>query len=271
MIRAYQNNERIATATKLREGGILQVYPSKEKFETEDAWKSKYEGAEFKEEDKKSSSHKKRKAWVENHLDQYLYDEVDSDTPMQKLVRKLYAQYGIPDSISPAVQTDTIHYSQMIRYNPGLYVLLLDLGKIVHVVFNRKSGRVYIDYKDAIAMSPAGLLFFTNPHDNRMEVAKPLEQVYSAEKKVVVFWNSYWRIKEDRTRIQALIDAGFYVKFYHNKRSPNLDTVNALYALPNVKALMQTNYGSWYDVAVFQPGVWKAKSISIVEWIAKNK
>lgn len=272
MIRAFQNDQRIATAVKLTKGGILQVYPTKESFETEEDWKAKYQGSDFKESDRKQSNEKRRHTWLENHLSQFLQKDVESDSPMQKLVRQFYFQCGIPDSIRSTTNTDTIHYFDTVRNNPRLHVFFPQLGKITPVYFNRKSGRVYIDGKDARSMSTLGLCFFlSGQFEYNMELVQPLEQIRFPEKKVVIYCTAYWRNKEDKVRIAMLLNAGYYVQFYYNNRNPTSETVDAMYAIPNVMAVMATNHDSYESVSVFKQKTWFPSTIGLSKWIALTK
>jgi hypothetical protein len=263
MIRAFENGTRLATAVMGYNGtGTLQVYPTKESFETLEAWKAKYPSAEFKEETAKEKEAKKRSTWLENDLSVNLYSEHATDTPFQASVRRLYFQLGLPDSIRSTAKEVTQYY-HIHRLNPGLQVFLPAQGRIRPVYFNRKTGVVSIGYNNPNDVSTQGAIFFAK-YSTELYRVEPVVQTKLPDQKVVVY-NCYNEgYNGSMGRVRMLIDAGFYVQFYYAKRRYlYTDIVRALYALPSVKAVME-------GADMFNPTTLRREG-SILDWIAKNK
>jgi hypothetical protein len=263
MIRAFENGTRLATAVMSYNGtGILQVYPSKESFENLEAWKAKYPSAEFKEETPKEKEVKKRRTAIENDLNLNIYSEIETDTHFQASVRQLYFQLGLSDSIRSTVK-EVSQYYHLHRIDPGLHVFLPVQGRIRPVYFNRKTGIVSIGYNNPNDISIEGAVFFAKYYNEFYRV-EPLGQTKSPNQKVVVYHSYEGRWVDSAARVKVLIDAGFYVQFYFNKRSLYSDIIRALYALPSVLCVMEGSYE--YDSTTF-----RRREITLSAWIAKNK
>ena len=263
MIRAFENGTRLATAVMGYNGsGILQVYPAKETFETLEAWKAKYPSAEFKEETAKEKEVKKHRTWIDNDLSANLYSEQPTDTPFQASVRKLYFQLSLADSIRSRVK-EVSQYDHLHRFDPGLHIFLPLQGRIRPVYFNRKTGVVSIGYTNPNDISLEGAVFFVKSRNELCRV-EPLVQTKSPDQKVVVYHPYYEGHDACMARVKMLIDAGFYVQFYYNKRSLYSDIVRPLYALPSVKSVME-------GAVEFDSTTFRRREITLLQWIAKNK
>jgi hypothetical protein len=263
MIRAFENGTRLATAVLgYNRSGILQVYPTKETFETLEAWKAKYPSAEFKEETAKEKEVKKHRTWIDNDLSVNLYSEQATDTPFQASVRKLYFQLGLADSIRSRVK-EVSQFDHLHRFDPGLHIFLPVQGRIRPVYFNRKTGVVSIGYTNPNHISLEGAVFFVKSRNELCRV-EPLVQIKSHDQKIVVYHSYYEGYDTCMARVKMLIDAGFYVQFYYNNRSFYGDIVRALYALPSVKSVMEGS--SEYDSTTLY-----RRELTLSSWIAKNK
>lgn len=270
MIRAFLNGERIATARKnTYNDGIFQVYPEKQAFESLDAWKAKYEGEgiEFKEE----TAEDRIKLWAHKQVQAGLYKEVSTDNELQKTVRRLYAQLGLPDSILKRKNTDENHYI-VLRKEPHLYALVPQKGCIYPVHFSSVKGHISIGFGKVQLETADGLIFFFKKYEGSSEmiVVTPQYQTKVPGQKTIIYIARPITNETDRYALRQLIDAGFYVQYFNYKRYLDFDIRNALYEIPDVKAVVGGSY-SQYSLCFHKKGSSGYEEVNIDKFLMQMK
>ena len=268
-VRAFENETRIATAVPLGNGSYLQVYPSKETFESLQAWKSKYPFALFREERPKQKQERKLARWVENELKYNLYEPVQGETEFQATVRLLYFQRGLPDSIS-SKKKEVKNYYDVLRRDSGLHVFYAGAEKITPVYFNRKTGLVALGTRgDDLPTSSVGMMFFVRQYDDLYRV-EPMRQGTPEGKPIVVYHTKRWYSMEDMRRIQMLMNTGHYVQFFTGKYRLAHELVKAFYARPGVKGVLETSTDSWESVEIYQTNSYVPLRMQLSKWLEKK-
>ncbi len=279
MIRAFENDKRIAAAVFLKDGAILQVYPTKEKVENEETWKATWtrEGVTFKTEEKSptdpvSRSNKALSLRVQN----YVSVANPSDTPMQALVRKIYNQEGIPDSLRSTLRyyTHTSYlYGNSLRLDPGIYVLLPENGHIVPVYFNRKTGAVAFENKDE-ANEPTDGLKFYRKEGCRLIPIELNNDVQRPGQKAVMLCQGILRYRMYYSNpVKQLRDAGFFVYTYNVRGRPSLEEAKEMQRLiPNFEGILWDIYSE--TAYFFDPNAknyYMTASMNFKKWIEQHK
>jgi hypothetical protein len=249
MIRAFQNGVRIATAARLPNNAILQVFPEKKPYATEDSWKAEYVDAEFKTEPRHTAA--PNMSFMKN-----LSVIREEDTPMQRIVRQLYFQHSLPDSLGR-------------RVHSGLYVMMPGEGIISTVYFDRKTGAVTFNGKNQVARSTEDLTFFTkNPYTRRgdMYMVDSTMAYPRVGQKMVIYRNMGYSHSDEIVR--KIRSAGFHVLFYRDNRKAYLTTVcEKLYSLPGVAAIIENNMRN--GLRLYSESCLHTK-IDIDDWCKKN-
>ncbi len=274
MIRAFQNNIRIATAVTLKDNTLLQVYPEKKAFPTQDEWKATFTDATFVEQERVAVvKAKKEKVAVKKNKSDLSY-LISTDTPMQRVVRQLFYQLGLRDSVS-SYYTSRDKYFHPRRYESGLYVMMPSDSRITPVHFNYKSGQVFFSGENQVSTSLDGLLFFRKQRFDLIRVMPILQVQHPDQKAVVILSNSFNSYQHKM--VNALVNAGYYILFMMNKWYPSPERVKALYALPNVKGVLSAEYGTEINIHPLpkegEPTnyYFNRPRMSIEMWIAKNQ
>lgn len=277
MIRAFENQKRIATAVVLADKKILQVYPTKMPFENEEAFKAAYPAHEFRTEDRQTAERTTRttgkmRAAEKNIL---IHSSLprESDTPMQRLVRQIYFQTATRDSIrATAKDWQTSYYGS--RADPGIYVMNPDSGVIYPVHFNRKSGLV-IFHRQIQNMAPTeGLRFYRKDHSDLIPVVPTFQEQLPSQKAVVFeMIGSHANTKV----VEQLQAAGFYVVYYMNNFRVQPEVQKALYRMiPNLIRVLGTGFSEEFYVNpplenLDTPDWWRVTRCTVAKWIAENK
>ena len=279
MIRAFENDKRIATAVILKDGAILQVYPTKEKVENEETWKATWtrEGVTFKTEEKSptdpvSRSNKALSLRVQN----YVSVANPSDTPMQALIRKIYNQEGIPDSLRSTLRyyTHTSYlYGNSLRLDPGIYVLLPENGHIVPVYFNRKTGAVAFEDKDEANEPTDGLKFYHKEGCRLIPIELNNDVQRPDQKAVVICQGILQRRFHYKNPLKELRDAGFFVHAYNLRGRPSLEEAKEMQRLiPNLEGILWDIYS---DTAYFfdpnAKNYYMTASMNFKKWVELHK
>jgi hypothetical protein len=282
MIRAFENEKRIATAVALKDGGILQVYPTKEKVLNEETWKATWtrEGVTFKHEDKQTAQETGRLSGAEktarNRIKYYCSLGNLSDTPMQALVRKIYNQEGIPDSLRSTMRhyTHTSYlYGNSLRLDPGIYVLLPENGHIVPVYFNRKTGAVAFENKDE-ANEPTDGLKFYRKEGCRLIPIELNNDVQRPGQKAVMLCQGILRYRiHSYSVLKQLRDAGFFIYTYNARGHPSLEEAKEMQRLiPNLEGILWDIYSE--TAYFFDPNAknyYLTASMNFKKWIEQHK
>ncbi len=279
MIRAFENDKRIATAVALKDGGILQVYPTKEKVVNEDTWKAMWsrEGVTFKHEDKRAAQETERLSRAEKaarvRISYSCSLENPSDTPMQALVRKIYNQEGVPDSLRGYLIQSSIPYCNILRADPGIYVLLPENGHIVPVYFNRKNRDVWFGSKREKDEPTNGLKFYRKfgstlrPIEVNNDIQKP------GQKAVVICQGILQHRTYYANPVKQLRDAGFFVYTYNNRWHPSSEEIREIFrVVPRCQAIVWDIYNeniSYFDLA--KTDIWRCQQMNMKTWIAEHK
>jgi hypothetical protein len=285
MIRAFENEKRVATAVILKDGSILQVYPHKRKYEDEEAWKSNWVrfGSDsgqmtFQKEEKNTPRNpetenlsRAQKEARQNVLT-FLSLGNPADTPMQALVRKLYNQEGIRDSIrSTATDARNVHYG--MRIDPGLYVMLPENGSIVPVYFNRKSGMVFFGCKDETNEATDGLKFYRKYGCQLNPITVAAEAQRPDQKAIVTCGLRFTYSYNALSALKQLKDAGFHVHTYHYKYRPTPEAIKEIFrVVPNCQAIIWQANGSliyYWDLSTTD--MWNCKNTNLNKWIEEHK
>jgi hypothetical protein len=277
MIRAFENDKRIATAVILKNGAILQVYPRKEKVENEETWKATWtrEGVTFKTEaphNREAQRLSRAEKVAQKHIKIYCSLDHPEDTPIQVLVRKAYNQEGIDDSIRSTVKDAQAAYYGM-RRDPGLYVLLPENGRIEPVYFNRKSGFVLFGNRDQTNESAEGLKFYRKLGVSLIPVQINTQTQAPDQKAIVIcrgFENRYY---SSVLKTQELRAAGYFIYTYHYRWSPSAEVIKEIYkVIPNCQGIFWSMYDSetlsYFD-QTSKP--WVCKRLNFKKWIAEHK
>lgn len=203
MIRAFQNGERISSAVPLKDGAVLQVYPSKQRFETLEAWKNSIEGvAEFQEESLRDRRDRMRN---KKHFELYISETMKHETDMVRTVRQLYNQCGLADSVSKNGLTFRRCY---------LYAFFPMTGQMVPVFFNRATGNVVYLGKTQNDTLTIGITFFLQKVMGDFITVRPFVQEKKSAQKTVLYRVQRYNFANDFKHIMTLREAGFYVRFY---------------------------------------------------------
>ncbi len=253
MIRAYKNNERIATAVTLKDNTVLQVYPEKKSFATMDEWKATFTDTSFVEGELSNvSPEKAAERALKRDMDKitkHLSYPKDNDTPMQKTVRQLYFQLCLRDSCNKYYHPDSPNIYYRTRMESGLSVMIPNEGLITPVYFNYTSGQVYFNNQNQTNTSLLGLTFYYS-YNKIMRTITPIVQNPVPNQKTIIWGPCYWlNYKSQENILQKLMDAGFYILFYNTYLRWGI--VEKLYKIPNVKGVLSLNSGN--DVNVFSP------------------
>jgi hypothetical protein len=277
MIRAFENNKRIATAVILKDGGILQVYPTKEKVENEEAWKATWtrEGVTFQTQEKQAAEKAQRISRAEKiarkQVKSYCSMIHPEDSPIQALVRKVYNQEGIRDSIrSTAKDYNSAYYG--MRRDPGLYVLLPENGRIEPVYFNRKSGFILFGNRDQTNESSTGLRFYRKFGESLIPVEVNTDTHAPDQKAVVVFEGFYHSYYSSVLKIQSLRDAGFFIYNYNYRWRPSPEVIKEIYrVIPNCQGIFWSLYDSetlnYFDQSIT---TWNSKRMNFKKWMEEH-
>ena len=273
MMRAYKNNERIATAVTLKDNTILQVYPEKKTFTTMDEWKTTFTDATFVEGETISDEarmERTRQRFVAK-ITKHLSYPVETDTPMQRAVRQLYFQLGLRDSCHKSYDPLNSNRYYRTRLESGLSVMIPNKGIITPVYFNYTSGMVFFDDKNQTNTSLLGLTFFFT-YGKELRTITPIVQNLVPGQKTII-WNSvlYLMYNSQEKILRALMDAGFYILFY--KTYFRYSDMETLYKIPNMKGILSYNYAE-SNVNVFnqREGVYLFghTSMDVSRFIANN-
>ena len=279
MIRAFENDKRIATAVILKDGAILQVYPTKEKVENKETWKATWtrEGVTFKTEEKSradpvSRSNKALSLRVQN----YVSVANPLDTPMQALVRKVYNQEGVPDSLRSTLRyyTNTSYlYGNSLRLDPGIYVLLPENGHIVPVYFNRRTGAVAFEDKDEANEPTDGLKFYRKEGCRLIPIELNNDVQRPDQKAVVICQGILQRRFHYKNPLKELGDAGFFVHTYNLRGRPSQEEAKEMQRLiPNLEGILWDIYS---DTAYFfdpnAKNYYMTASMNFKKWIEQHK
>lgn len=202
MIRAFQNGERISSVVPLKDGAVLQVYPSKQRFDTLESWKNTFQVAVFEQE-----SVRERRDRIRNkmHFELYISETMTHETDMQKTVRQLYHQCGLADSVSRNGLTFRRSY---------LYAFFPMTGEMVPVFFNRATGNVVYLGKVQNDTLTVGITFFLQKVMGDFVVVQPFFQEKKSAQKTVLYRVQRYNFTNDFKHIMTLREAGFYVRFY---------------------------------------------------------
>lgn len=258
MIRAFENEKRVATAVFLKDGTLLQVYPSKKKFENEDLWKDQFSCCSFKTESREVNRDAEPKAKantkIEEHVKECLSLPVPSDTPIQALIRQIFNQYGIPDNLT------------VKRKNPGiwrtkgrdsiLYVYCPTQKSFGGVFFNRRTGMYMIGKLLRPEIETEGLVFFfKKPWSADFLPVDLHSQTLQSGQKVVVYIPGTYRYEHDIALQKKLLENGFHILFYNDKRRPSKEILEELYKIPNLKGvILESGYPGYKEgCATFMP------------------
>lgn len=285
MIRAFENEKRIGTAVVLKEGRILQVYPTKQTFENETEWKATFPSAEFQTEAPKQSmteaqKQEKRKKVRLSKLERQIQNSLSwprsSDTPLQKIVRQLYFQLGIDDSL---VVYETLGLWRQRRIDSNLYVYVPSLKKMLSIFFERRTGYVVFDHQLRFNFPVDGLLFFYKPTwESSFHQVEPLFQQLHENQKVVVQIPRLYRSKADTELQQKLIEKGFYILFYWARKNPWRSHLQQLQSIPNCKSVILetynnklTIYPSWNSISNSREFYWVSPlQVDMNTWFEQN-
>jgi hypothetical protein len=202
MIRAFQNGERISSAVPLKDGAVLQVYPSKQRFETLESWKNTFETAFFENESVRERRDRMRN---KKHFDLYISETKENETIMQKTVRQLYNQCGLADSVSKNGLTFRRCY---------LYAFFPMTGEMVPVFFNRVTGNVVFLGKVQNDTLTVGITFFLQKVMGDFITVRPFVQEKKSAQKTVLYRVQRYNYEEDIKNVNTLIAAGFHLRFY---------------------------------------------------------
>ena len=288
MIRAFENDKRVATAVILKDGSILQVYPHKMKYENEEAWKSNWirfgsdgSGMTFKKEEKnaprdpETENLSRAQKEARQNVQTFLSLGNPDDTPMQALVRKLYNQEGIQDSLRSSVrQIRPSYYGYYTkRLDPGLYVMLPETGIIKPVYFNRKSGLVIIGNKDETEEATDGLKFYYK-FGCQLDPITVAAEVQRPDQKAVVTCGLQFKYSYNAmSALNQLKDAGFHVHTYHYKYRPTPEIIKEIFrVVPNCQAIIWQANGSqifYWDLSTND--IWNCKNMGLSKWIEEHK
>lgn len=274
MIRAFKNNTRIATAVKMAEGNIFQVYPVKQRFDSEEAFKAAYPEHEFKEETRDASEKTRQLTKAQKQLLIRSSLPRDTDTAMQKLVRQIYFQAGMPDSIrSTAIDWHTSYYGS--RRDPGIYVQIPTDDRITPVYFNRKSGLILFDKKVQNDINPEGMRFYQKVNGDLIRV-EPEFVEQGPDQKAVVYDNKNYATH--RKYLKQLQEAGFYVVHYMSQTRPSRDVQEAMYKMiPHLRAVLTVDiYCDRFWIYPSRDNLhtdswWRQTWVNPTAWIAENK
>lgn len=272
MIRAFENETRIATAVILKDGGILQVYPTKERVVDEETWRAKWqkEGVTFKAEEKEKAQRLSRAEKVaRQRVGIYLSVPNPTDTAMQALIRKVYNQESIRDSIRSTAKTVQDAYYGA-RLDPGLYVMLPENGHIVPVFFNRKSGLVLFGNKDETQGCTDGLKFYRKNYGNELLPIQLLTDQQGPDQKAVVICNNRWGYD---TMYHSLRKAGFFIYTYHYKWRPSVDDIQEMYrVVPHCQGIVWDWWNEnlhYFDLT--SADTWRCKNANLKKWIEERQ
>jgi hypothetical protein len=279
MIRAFQNTTRVATAVVLADGQVLQVYPRKQKYESEEAFKSVYPEHEFRTEERVAAQAKTvltgRMRAAEKHVLQHTSLPRDSDTPMQRLVRQIYFETSTADSIR-ATATDYLSSYYGSRVDPGIYVQVPETGIIYPVHFNRKSGLVLFQLKIQNENTVEGLRFYRKDHGDLIPVTPSFHEQQPGQKAVVIEQTRHFQERASIV-IEKLRQSGFYIVHYQNNYRPTPEIQKAMYhKISNLMAIFGHNYNAEFYIhpsleKLDTPEWWKVNNINIDKWISENK
>lgn len=202
MIRAFQNGERISSAVPLKDGSLLQVYPSKQRFDTLESWKNTFENAVFETE-----SVRERRERIRNktHFELYISETIKHETDMVRTVRQLYHQCGLADSVSR---------NGLAFRRCYLYAFFPMTGEMVPVFFNRATANVVYLGKVQNNTLTVGITFFLQKVMGDFVVVQPFFQEKKSAQKTVLYRIQRYNFTNDFKHIMTLREAGFYVRFY---------------------------------------------------------
>lgn len=274
MIRAFKDEKRIATAVKMAEGKVLQVYPRKQTFESEEAFKASYPEHEFKEETREKSELARTMTKAEAHVLVHTSLQRNSDTALQRVVRQIYFQTGTRDSIrSTAIDWQSSYYSS--RADPGIYVQNSTDSVITPVHFNCKSGLVLFNRNIQNNTNPEGMRFFKKDRGDLVPVMPEFFEQQPGQKAIVYDNHGY---STNKNYITQLREAGFHIVHYMSNTQPSLDVQKAMYKMiPNLVAVIMNNIYT-NDFSIY-PSLeklntnnwWNLTRASPAKWIAENK
>ena len=280
MIRAFQNDSRIATAVFLKDNTLLQVYPEKKSFATLEEWKATFPEATFETQDRPAVVKVTREEKLMKKIKSELSLPVSTDSPMQRVVRQLFFQLGLRDSLicyytsndSSSPPPPPFLYPR--RHESGLYVMIPSEGRITPVHFNYKSGHVFFSGKNQVATSPDDLLFVRKELYDMVRI-QPIFQTQAPDQKAVIILSTNWNNKSQQSLATTLVSAGYYVLFMMNSYYPTSEMVKLLYSLPNVKGVLSTNYGNEMNVYSVpkegeSSGPYNSTRMTIGMWLSKN-
>lgn len=280
MIRAFENDTRIATAVALKDGGILQVYPIKETFENEDTWKAAWtrEGVTFKYEDKKvtdqvSAPNKAARIRVQTYVS--LANPLD--TPMQALIRKVYNQMGVRDSLRSKIthfaNSYITSYYNSQRIDPGIYVLLPENGNIVPVYFNRKTGSVIFESKNETNEPVNGLKFYSKSGCRLIPIQLENDVQRPGQKAVVLCQGILQNRMQYENPLKQLRDAGFFIYTYNLRDRPSLEDAKEMQrVIPNLEVIFWDIYNE--TAYFFDPNArnyYLTANMNFKKWIEQHK
>jgi hypothetical protein len=279
MIRAFLDNKRIATAVLLHGGSILQVYPTKEMSENEETWRAKWalEGVTFQNQERQQVDNAQRLSRAEKaaKLNVVIYCSLPKadDTPLQALIRKIYNQEGIRDSIRSTAKNARDAYYGM-RLDPGVYVMLPESGMIEPVYFNRKSGLVIFGNKDETNEPVDGLKFYRKNGCSLAPIRLVTDEQGPDQKSVIVCnLPSVYKSYAVSKMIRTLREAGFFVYTYNYRWCPSPEAIREMFrVMPRCQGVLWDVYNeniSYFDLT--STNLWSSQSANFNKWIEEHK
>lgn len=266
MIRAFEDGQRIATAVTFADGTILQVFPSKQAFATQDLWKAKYPQATFELGNEHVPWQERQEKSVQKLITNYLSTPRPNDTEMQRTVRQLYFQLNLRNSV-PSTMTQFHGYGSGVRQESGLHVFIPQKGLITPVYYNYVTGRVFFDNCSQEATPTAGLVFFRK-HGTNLKVVVPYLEEPNRQQKTVIYRSEIYRQYEGiELDVLELRQAGFNVLYFHRDRYCGPDTMKVLAKQPGISAVLHNNYG---NTTVFTPDG-NQERVDFRQWLLKQQ
>lgn len=267
MIRAFDNEEqRIATATTLKDGTILQVFPSKKAFSTEELWKAQYPNATFETGPVYDNCEKRRVKAIEKLVTNYLSTPRLQDTEMQRTVRQLYFQLNLRNSV-PSTMKEFRGYGSGVRQDSGLYVFLPSKGLITPVYYNYVTGRVFFENTNQEATPTANLVFFHKQNTNLKLVIPYLEPQNPQQKTIIYHTTPYRQIDGIAEDVARLRQAGLNVVYFHSNTTYfDSHTLFILAKQPGFTGLLR----NYYDETIFYTPDGKHEKVNFRQWLMKQ-
>ncbi len=264
MLRAIQSGNRLASAVHLKDGTVLQVYPTKMHFVSEEEWKECYPGCEIVSESRRDGNLRR---WYVKHWKRCVSGNDENDTPMQKTVRHFYNKYNLADSITKNGGTNYIRCR--------LFALVLGSGKMVPVYFNGVTGDVVFYGRTQNDTLTTGIIFMLKVSNGDFHIVKPVFQEKKPGQPIILYRFSFWHSEQDQEVIDKLIDAGFYVRFYNDKYGPSAGFLKYAWEKHGITAFISSVYGGevYYCIPSekFEHEWNMGKKMPFAEWLRTYK